>query len=61
MGNRNWNLSHLYESNDEFEKDLKIVEKYLENIKKLFLNTVHHIKKLDKAMILIKFLNTFIG
>ena len=28
---------------------------------KLFLNTVHHIKKFDKTRILIKFLNTLIG
>lgn len=33
MENRNWNLSHLYKSNEEFEKDLKIVKKYIENIK----------------------------
>ena len=34
MENRNWDLSHLYKSNEEFEKDLKIVKKYVENIKK---------------------------
>jgi len=34
MENKNWNLSHLYKSNEDFEKDLKIAEKYLENIKK---------------------------
>lgn len=34
MENKNWNLSHLYKTNEDFEKDLKIVEKYLENIKK---------------------------
>lgn len=34
MKNKNWNLTHLYKSNEDFEKDLKIAEKYLENIKK---------------------------
>ena len=34
MENKNWNLSHLYKSNEDFEKDLKIAEIYLENIKK---------------------------
>lgn len=29
-----WNLKHLYESNEDFQNDLKIVKKYLENIKK---------------------------
>ena len=29
-----WNLTHLYKSNDEFEKDLKIVEKYLKKLSK---------------------------
>ena len=28
---------------------------------KLFLNTVNHIKQIDKTSILMKFLNTFIG
>ncbi len=34
MENRNWDLTHLYKNNEVFEKDLKIAEKYLENIKK---------------------------
>ena len=34
MEKRNWDLGHLYQANDDFEKDIKIVEKYLENIKK---------------------------
>ena len=34
MEKRTWNLTHLYKTNDDFENDLKIVEKYLENIKK---------------------------
>ena len=29
-----WDLTHLYKTNNDFENDLKIVEKYLENIKK---------------------------
>lgn len=29
-----WDLTHLYKTNEEFEKDLKIVKKYLENAKK---------------------------
>lgn len=29
-----WDLTHLYKNNDEFEKDLKLAKKYLENIKK---------------------------
>ena len=32
--NANWNLTHLYKTNNDFENDIKIVEKYLENIKK---------------------------
>ena len=34
MEKRTWNLTHLYKTNEDFENDLKIVEKYLENIKK---------------------------
>lgn len=29
-----WDLTHLYKNNEEFEKDLKLAKKYLENIKK---------------------------
>ena len=29
-----WDLTHLYENNDEFNNDLKIAKKYLENLKK---------------------------
>ncbi len=29
-----WNLSHLYKTNEDFENDLKILKKYVENIKK---------------------------
>ena len=34
MEKRNWDLTHLYKSNEDFEKDLKIVKKYIENIEK---------------------------
>lgn len=34
MEKRNWDLTHLYKSNEDFEKDLKIVKKYVENIEK---------------------------
>ena len=34
MENKTWNLTHLYKTNNDFENDLKIVEKYLKNIKK---------------------------
>ena len=34
MKNGIWDLSQLYKTNDDFDRDLKIVEKYLENIKK---------------------------
>ena len=34
MEKRTWNLTHLYKTNNDFENDLKIVEKCLENIKK---------------------------
>ena len=32
MKNRTWDLTHLYKTNEEFEKDLKIVKNYLENV-----------------------------
>lgn len=32
MKNRTWDLTHLYKTNEEFENDLKMVKKYLENV-----------------------------